>query len=89
MYNEAPLQLLPNRAIRSKLHKLYSIKVEKRGLHPYDDKRYLLDNLADGSPKPYTHAYGLNSIPVTNTSIDALDDSNGPIVKVRSQRASI
>ena len=27
MYNEGPLQLLPNRAIRSKLHMLYTIEV--------------------------------------------------------------
>ena len=30
----------------------------KRGLCPYDDKRYLLSHLADGSPNPITHAYG-------------------------------
>ena len=30
----------------------------KRGLCPYDDKRYLLADLPDGSPNPYTHAYG-------------------------------
>ena len=31
---------------------------EKRGLCPYDDKRYLLAGLADGRPNPNTHAYG-------------------------------
>ena len=31
---------------------------EKRGLCPYDDKRYLLADLADGRPNPNTHAYG-------------------------------
>ena len=31
---------------------------EKRGLCPYDDKRYLLANLPDGRPNPNTHAYG-------------------------------
>ena len=31
---------------------------EKRGLCPYDDKRYLLADLRDGCPNPNTHAYG-------------------------------
>lgn len=31
---------------------------EKRGLCPYDDKRYLLADLPDGTPNPNTHAYG-------------------------------
>ena len=31
---------------------------EKRGLCPYDDKRYLLADLPDGCPNPNTHAYG-------------------------------
>ena len=31
---------------------------EKRGLCPYDDKRYLLADLPDGRPNPNTHAYG-------------------------------
>ena len=31
---------------------------KKRGLCPYDDKRYLLADLPDGSPNPNTHAYG-------------------------------
>ena len=37
---------------------MYSLEQEKRGLCPYDDKRYLLANLPDGSPNPHTHAYG-------------------------------
>ena len=37
---------------------MYSLEQEKRGLCPYDDKRYLLANLPDGSPNPNTHAYG-------------------------------
>ena len=60
--------------------------MEKRDLHPCDDKRYLLDSLNDGSPNPYTHAYGHYSIPTTDTSIDAPDASNGLIVKVRLPR---
>ena len=31
---------------------------KKRGLCPYDDKRYLLADLPDGRPNPNTHAYG-------------------------------
>ena len=31
---------------------------DKRGLCPYDDKRYLLADLPDGTPNPNTHAYG-------------------------------
>ena len=31
---------------------------EKRGLCPYDDKRYLLADLPDGRPNPNTHASG-------------------------------
>ena len=31
---------------------------EKRGLCPYDDKRYLLADLSDGRSNPNTHAYG-------------------------------
>ena len=37
---------------------MYSLEQEKRGLCPYDDKRYLLANIPDGSPNPHTHAYG-------------------------------
>ena len=31
---------------------------QKRGLCPYDDKRYLLADLTFGEPNPNTHAYG-------------------------------
>ena len=34
MFREGPLQRLPNRAIRSKLYQVYSLEVNKRGLHP-------------------------------------------------------
>ena len=37
---------------------MYSLEQEKRGLCPYDEKRYLLANLPDGSPNPNTHAIG-------------------------------
>ena len=35
---------LQNRRIGSKLHKLYSIEINKRGLCAYDDKRFLLED---------------------------------------------
>ena len=37
---------------------VYTIQQEKRGLCPYDDKRYLLADLPDGRPNPNTHVYG-------------------------------
>ncbi|KAF0147428.1 MAG: hypothetical protein FD143_3066 [Ignavibacteria bacterium] len=41
----APLEnFLKNRRIGSKLHKLYSIEINKRGLCAYDDKRFLLED---------------------------------------------
>ena len=41
---------------------IYTLQQEKRGLCPYDDKRYLLADLPDGSPNPNTHAYGHYSL---------------------------
>ena len=35
---------------------------DKRALCPYDDKRYLLADLPDGTPNPNTHAYGHRDI---------------------------
>ena len=37
---------------------VYNMKQEKRGLSPYDDKRYLLADMPDNRPNPNTHAYG-------------------------------
>ena len=37
---------------------LYTMEQEKRGLYPYDDKRYLLAGVPDGRPNPNIHAYG-------------------------------
>ena len=41
---------------------IYTLEHEKRGLRPYDDKRYLFVNMPDGSRKPNTHAYGHRDI---------------------------
>ena len=40
------------------LLQVYTMEQEKRGLCPYDDKRYLLADLPDGRLNPNTHAYG-------------------------------
>ena len=37
---------------------VYTMEQAKRGLCPYDDKRYLLADLLDGRPNPNIHAYG-------------------------------
>ena len=37
---------------------VYTKEQEKRGLCPYDEKRYLLADLPVGRPNPNTHAYG-------------------------------
>ena len=89
MFREGELQRLANHAIRSKLHRVYTLEVQKRGLHPYDDKRYLLDNLADGSPNPNTHAYGHYAIPVAATVLDETEPGTGLVVSVRPPRESV
>ena len=40
------------------IFQVYTMEQEKRGLSPYDDKRYLLADLPDGRPNPNTNAYG-------------------------------
>ena len=37
---------------------IYTLEQGRRGLCSYDDKRYLLADLHDGTPNPNTHAYG-------------------------------
>jgi hypothetical protein len=88
MYRVGELQRLPNNAIRSKMHRVYTLKVQKRVLHPYDDKRYLIANLADGSPNLHTHAYGHYSIPVAATLLKERDAGAGLVVTVRQPRES-
>ena len=51
-----------NKRFASVLHHIYTVEQRKRGLVPYDDKRYLLANLENGSPNPATHAYGHKSV---------------------------
>ena len=45
-------------SLRDYFFQVYTMKQEKRGLCPYDDKRYLLADLPDGRSNPNTHAYG-------------------------------
>lgn len=80
MFNEGALERLPNFAIRSKLHRVYTLEVKKRGLHPYDDKRYLLNNFEDGSPNPFTHAYGHYAISATTTEFYRTNAGGGLVI---------
>ena len=83
MFQEGPLQRLPNRAIRSILHQVYSLEVAKRALHPFDDKRYLLANLEDETPNPFTHAFGHYSIPSEIFVFDDTPPGSALVVDVR------
>ena len=58
MFRKRQQEILSNKRIVSKLHTIYIMDVQKRGLVPYDDKRILLANLPDGQPNPDTHAFG-------------------------------
>ena len=62
---------------------MHSIEVQKRGLHPFDDKRYLLANFENGSPNPFTHAHGHYSIPTEEPIIDETLLSSALVVEVR------
>lgn len=58
MYRQGPQQFVINRRIGSLLHNIYSLEARKRGIVPFDDKRFLLADLDDGQPNPNTHAFG-------------------------------
>ena len=45
---------LTNRRLGSKLHKIYAIETQKRGLCSYDDKRYIMD---DGISKIFLNRF--------------------------------
>ena len=51
------------------LIQIYTLEQDKRGLCPYDDKRYLLAELPDGTPNPNTHAYGHRDL-ATEVNLD-------------------
>jgi len=94
MFNESAGVNLINRRILSKLHQIYTLEQSKRGLLPYDDKRFLLANLPDGSSNPNTHAYGHHSItdvqvrePEQPAAGAELIVETQPVVMTREQRA--
>ena len=62
MFREGQQEILSNKRIGSKLHTIYIMDVQKRGLVPYDDKCILLADLPDGLPNPATHAFGHYSL---------------------------
>ena len=62
MFREGQQEILSNMRIVSKLHTIYKMDVQKRGLVPYDDKRILFADLTDGLPNPATHAFGHYSL---------------------------
>ena len=62
MFREGQQEILSNKRIGSKLHTIYTMDVQKRGLVPYDDKRILLADLPDGQPNSNTHAFGHYSL---------------------------
>lgn len=41
---------------------MYTLEQSDRGLCPYDDKRYLVADFADGVPNSNKHAYGHKDI---------------------------
>ena len=74
---EAPIENHQvNRRIGARLHEIYAIEADKRGLCGYDDKRYMLNNIE-------SLAYGHHRIPVQHIAVDMHPDwtaDNGMIV---------
>ena len=90
MFQELPTpdgspDMVLNRRFGTHLHEIYTLEQRKRGLVPFDDKRLLLDNIADGVANPNTHAYGHYSVEIQAEQIlDAppdvpLDEAGRPI----------
>ena len=89
MFREGNGRSLTNRRIGSKLHYVYTIAVEKRGLVPYDDKRYLLANLPDDQPNPNTHAFGHYSIDEVHIEEpEQPEPGNDLVIEERAPRAT-
>ena len=51
---------------RSENHEIYSIKLNKIGLSPYDDKRYILDNGSDNLPQGHCKIKQLTGLCIHN-----------------------
>ena len=90
MYNEGEATKVLNRRIGSKLHHLYTLSVEKRGLVPYDDKRVLLADLPDGTPNPRTHAFGHYSLAdeIRVEQPDQPEAGNDLVIEARAPRVA-
>ena len=90
MFNEGDATKVLNRRIGSKLHHLYTLSVEKRGLVPYDDKRVLLADLPDGTPNPRTHAFGHYAIAdeIQVEQPDQPEAGNDLVIEARAPRVS-
>ena len=67
---------------------LYTLEQSKRGLCPYDDKRYLLADLPDGSPNPNTHAYGHKDLAAEEELVPEMPDGPGTelLIERREER---
>ena len=61
---EGQPNMIINRRFHSDLHQMYTLEQRKRGLCPYDDKRYLLAPDPVLGENPNTHAYGHRLIPM-------------------------
>ena len=63
------------------LIQIYTLDQEKRGLCPYDDKRYLLAELPNGTPNPNTHAYGHRELAAeANIDMDMPDQPGADLI---------
>ena len=59
---------------------------EKRGLCPYDDKRYLLADLADGTQNQNTYAYGHHELATeVSVQLDMPEQSGTELVLKQQQ----
>ena len=58
---------------------------EKRGLSPYDDKRYLLADMPNGQSNPNTHAYGHRDL-VTDVNLLADHPKPGAELVIRQMK---
>ena len=61
---------------------VYNLEQEKRGLCPYDDKRYLLADILDNRPNPNTHAYGHRDL-VSEVNLIAVHPELGAELVIR------
>ena len=71
---------ITNRRLGSKLHKIYAVAVEKRGLCSFDDKRFILDD------KIHTLAYGHKNITKEIVTDDIQNPGGDTIMTEREAR---